>query len=505
MLEPVISVHGVNVRRIGLAVLLGALAAALLTTVVQLGRCRRELWACQASSQPGVLARPAAMVAWQNSTLLQWGRDALMSADNSTDFKTFSHKLRKYSHLLAHYEEHADPLAPDDTYGPMAVLQELEARLFPWALHYYSTVLQMKRSFHGAGIVIPTGSHHFRMAVFLIRTLRHLGCSLPICIAHAGKRDLQPGELFYLYSLRVTALDISQYVDTDALQLNGWQIKPFAMLYAPFTEVILMDADVVILQDPTGMLRDPEYLQHHAIIFRDRTVFDKDWKKTVWLDNNLPAPLSERVRASRMYNQVSGHEQESGIVVINKAHNLCGLLAACKMNCKHERDAVVYQEFYGDKETFWIGMEMAGNSYTTLWERAGVMGQARDYDDEWLEAEIRDGKIKRKDKKREKDRRAKDRSKRGAAAAQAVCGRILHFDRAGLPLWFNGGIVEDKRDEEKRKYLVSFTHYAHEGQWDFRTSCILNTTALAVPANMTSALQEMGRLWRPKINLLELD
>jgi len=488
-----------HIRRRGLhlgaALLLVVWNVALLISFIKSGQ-KIEALKEKLKEQTAVM-RNSTLQDWEHQQVYEWGREEITRPQNITDFKNFSLKLRKFKHLFNHYEAHVDPLVPDDTYGAMPILGQIERMMFPWAFNYYSTLLQMKRSFQGAGIVIPTGSHHFRMAVFLVRTLRELGCTLPICIAHGGGKDMKPQELFYLYQLRVTALDVSQYIDSQLLELKGWQIKPFALLLAPFSEVILMDADVVLLRNPEFMLQDEGYKEHGAIFFRDRTLFDKDWKKTLWLDTNLPTPLSSLVMETRMYQQISGHEQESGIVVMNKAQRFFSLLAACKLNGKVERDTVVYKEFYGDKETFWIGTEMAGEFYTTLWPRAGVIGHTHDLPSIRWEKKMDEAK-------RERKKRPKKPKELGNGPS-VVCGRIAHFDRAGEPLWFNGGIVLDKGDEEKRDYLNTFTHYAHEGSWEFFTSCIIDQEPITIPANISNILKAMGRFWRPRINLIDIE
>ena len=53
-----------------------------------------------------------------------------------------------------------------------------------------------------------------------------------------------------------------------------------------------------------------------------------------------------------------------------------------------------------------------------------------------------------------------------------ACGRILHFDRAGSPLWFNGAIVRNKYENAGSNPVMNFTHYAKEGTWDFINSCL---------------------------------
>lgn len=357
---------------------------------------------------------------------------------------------------------------PLEPYLASPLLWDLERELFPWAHHQYLSIQEMQQNFTGRGIVIPAGSHHFHFAVHLIRQLRFLGCSLPIVIAHASSRDLKSEEYAFLKRFPgVDLLNVANVIDGKKLELIGWQIKPFALLAAPFQEVILLDADVVLLKDPTFMFSEPTYEEHGVIIFHDRTLFAGDKDKVRWLHQHLPAPLSDRLRATRMYRQVSAHELESGLLVWNKKKRLTGLLAACKLNGKEERERVTYKTFYGDKESFWIGLEMAGESWGELETVPGVIGDSH-------------------------------RNKSGKLTA---CGRILHFDSQGQPLWFNGGVIKDKHKESERKTLMNFTHFAREGKWEFETSC-LDHDVTPINGALKDTLQDLMKLYESQVNLL---
>lgn len=266
--------------------------------------------------------------------------------------------------------------------------------------------------------------------------------------------------------INVDTMDLSEVFSPELLGLEGWEIKPFALLASPYEEAILADADIVFLQNPELMLRDPGYLEHGAILFHDRTLFEGGKVRNEWLDANLPGPLSGRVRSSRMYRRKSAHELESGVVVWHKRRRLTGLLATCKMNVKAERELVTYRIFYGDKESFWIGLEMAGQSFADLQPVPGVIGSGH-----W------------------------DPVKEQLVA----CGRILQFDRDGWPLWFNGAIVTNKRDEYLSNQLMNFTHFAMEGVWDFDTSC-LDHNVTPINATLKSLISDISSLWVPKIN-----
>ncbi|PJF19709.1 hypothetical protein PSACC_00474 [Paramicrosporidium saccamoebae] len=355
-------------------------------------------------------------------------------------------------------------------YPASSVLWDLEREIFPWAHHRFSSLLEMKASFSGRGIVIPTGSHHLRFAIHLIKHIRLLKCSLPIIVAYSGDGDLKKEEIDYLRHMGVGTMDVAEIFNTASLSLHGWEIKPFALLAAPFEEVILADADIVFLQNPAVMLDDLDYQKHGAIIFHDRTLFAGDQGKTDWLNRNLPHPLSRRVLESRMYLKKSAHEQESGVVVWNKKTRLLGLLAACKMNVKAERDEVTYKVFYGDKESFWLGLEMAAQSYTHLQPVPGVIGDSR-YD-------------------RKKDQ-------------LVACGRILQFDRQAWPLWFNGAIVLDKRSRAGSLKIMNFTHFAREGSWDFGTSC-LDVDVTPINGTLKAMIDEIAALWIPNLDYTKI-
>lgn len=426
----------------------------------------------------------------QRDALAIYASDHLRLNMSFKDFKEFAYRQRVYKQIFTTYERNyqriqaemgEEDMAPimlknengtdttvlENRYPMMPILWEMEKEMFPWAFVQFPTMLSLKQSYSGRGIILPTGSGHFRFAVHLIRSLRLLKCTLPIWLAYSGPTDLTPDELNYMQAMQVTLFDVSKYVDANSLSLKGWQIKPFAMLMAPFKEVIMMDADIVWMQNPEILFNDPGYLEHHAIIFHDRTLFENDQGKPKWLHENVPAPLSPRLKGTRMYRMLSAHEQESGVIYWNKEHRFHSLLLVCKMNAKKERDEAIYREFYGDKESFWIATEMMKESYTELAFTPGAIGKSM---------------ISKK------------------TGELVACGRILQFDRLGWPIWFNGGIVFHKHHPVLRNYLNNFTHYAREGRWEFETEC-LNVGVTALNASMKHTLSTVGKLFRATIDL----
>ncbi|KAF9964417.1 hypothetical protein BGZ70_006482 [Mortierella alpina] len=286
----------------------------------------------------------------------------------------------------------------------------LEKRLFPW-LHYgRSTSFELQQTFKGRGLVFCAGNGQFEFVITAIQAVRNrLKSTLPIQVFHMGEGDLSKERQEYLKNMAsdIEIVDVTKILDNDYMRLGGWAIKPFAMLASTFEEVMFVDADAYFLQDPTVLFDDPGYKATGALFFFDRTLFADQPRAPNWIKSMLPI-MSSFPPKSRLFNLLSAHEQESGVVLINKKKRFLGMLATCKMNGKWERDLVSYKVFHGDKETFWVGFEMIQDPYAFMRNYGGVIGELRPDN------------------------------------AQSVCGAQLHEDHLGRPLWWNGGLYRNK-------------------------------------------------------------
>lgn len=153
--------------------------------------------------------------------------------------------------------------------------------------------------------------------------------------------------------------------------------------------------------------------------------------------------MSSFVPRSRWFRDLSSHEQESGVVVVDKKKALTGLLSSCKMNGVTECNAVVYRHVYGDKETYWVGFEVTQTSYAFVKSFAGVIGSHGRGDTD--------------------------------GSPEYICGNHIHFDANGKPLWLNGGLYRNKHAKDRLEYL-NFTHYSIStgDDWEFGANCIKN-------------------------------
>lgn len=122
----------------------------------------------------------------------------------------------------------------------------------------------------GRGIVIPGGGRYATCLWVLIHRLRDLGCTLPIEVWRLGEQEydavledqLAPRDVSFIDSFEIR----NRFPHQD---LNGWSLKPYAILHSRFKEVLLIDADNVPVRDPAFLLDTEEFKEHGALFWPD--------------------------------------------------------------------------------------------------------------------------------------------------------------------------------------------------------------------------------------------
>lgn len=190
----------------------------------------------------------------------------------------------------------------------------------------------------GKGIVTCAGSKLTLFNLhFLIKSIRHFGCNLPIEVWHLPYETI-PEELKTLYE-NVTFIDCENVVFKH---LGGWELKSLAILNSKFKEVIFLDSDNI-----PG--------------FNVEELFEEDYDKygtMFWNDFGYIFPHMKIYEYIDMEGKTLGCV-ESGQMVINKekawkALNFC--------NWINQNSEFFYQQkIYGDKDTF----NLAWNKFET--------------------------------------------------------------------------------------------------------------------------------------------
>jgi hypothetical protein len=297
---------------------------------------------------------------------------------------------------------------------------ELQHLLFPWV--YKAPGFEKswegminKTSGDGRGIVICLNDKYYRHVATLLSSLQRVGCKLPIQFFYD---DLSPPKVEFLKkNLNHTFTHFSEVYSRD-LNVSGWDLKAFAMLASSFDEPIIVDADVVFFQNPELLYDHESYTKFGTVFFYDRV-----WpyaggaqRHQEWLATIIPPPYSETLVKSDWYTGATGFQLESGVVVFDKTRHHFALLAICNLNLPIPSailfpDAKVYNEnkqvrLWGDKERFWLGMDMVEELYAYYPTPAGSSGVMN--------------------------------------SNKELCGTVTHVDTENRVFWINDGILKDK-------------------------------------------------------------
>jgi len=305
------------------------------------------------------------------------------------------------------------------------LLEDLTASMFPfldlnnpWRGGELTPFRALRQRFipGSQGIVIPTGKKTFRFTCHLISNLRNaLNSKLPIQIAYAGNKDLPSEHQQALLNLGedIDLLDITSVLNDETLELQGaaWAIKPFAMLASRFEKIILMDADAIFLQKPEEIFEKHNgFKETGTLLFHDRLVDRGSFGPRHEFYWNMMKKLVPSATFEKSIAMREGYSQEadSGVVVLDKGRLpvLFALLFACWQNSFNVREDVTYRHTHGDKETYWMGLELSEVPYTFAEHYGAAFGYIN---------------------------------------GSSICGStIAHVDERKRLLWFNGSLLKRK-------------------------------------------------------------
>eukprot|EP00158_Paraphelidium_tribonemae_P008927 Partr_v1_DN28725_c1_g2_i1_m62432 putative Strain CBS138 chromosome C complete sequence len=347
------------------------------------------------------------------------------------DLKTWTARIREYSTLFRMWDSLVDREMDgdrteldqsDDVLDEISMhelnllISPLNRRMFPWIRHFQSSPLAMRNSYIGRGVVMAVGNYHAPMAIANVKYLRALGSRLPIEVVYNGHGDLE--ERFKSVFLQVDNLrlvNLQEFVVDDIVKVSGWAIKPFSLFISSFEEALLMDADVVFVQNPDSLFDDVNYRKWGTIFYKDRTLYT-DPRTNPFLKSIIPEPWSQSLQSTRWWQTTSAHEMESGVVIFNKRKRFLALLAVAMINVSQLRDKI-YEVSHGDKESYWIAAEMAGEPYYWTKYPSGAIGPNYEGGDD---------------------------------DPNDICSvQLFHVDEQGQPLWFNQWIFKNRFEPQQ--------------------------------------------------------
>ncbi|POM65985.1 Hypothetical protein PHPALM_18225, partial [Phytophthora palmivora] len=290
-------------------------------------------------------------------------------------------------------------------------LKTLETQL----LHSLHNLTQ--RTTEPRGVVVPLYDDLVALGLSLIMELRSLGVTLPVEIPHCGdldqklvktieKKTKQLGQVVVYNACELAAKEKSLLDPNKSIfcnDLNECQdkfrtldIKVLGVLYSRFEEVMVVDADVLMMQNPMSLWETEKFQKTGTLFFNDRisqtntslgyrpasrlqvsdlrhylsnadvSVFRQlptipREKATVTSDVTLPFEPSDILLNSHAWNGRSGHQMDSSLLLWSKKRQprATALLASFV-----SLNDVGRPPSYGDKELFFVACELAETQYS---------------------------------------------------------------------------------------------------------------------------------------------
>lgn len=262
---------------------------------------------------------------------------------------------------------HLKPLDVRVTTPPAIVRQLLEGPIAAWpagweqwnnvkAAHrtlFYEFACRLRLDAEpgrSRGIVIVGGGAYFASLYVTVRVLRHVGCKLPVEVWYFGdKGEISDAQKRALAGYDVRFVDADQHARANRPRIfDGWGLKPYAVAFSSFAEVLSLDADCYPVRDPSYLFDSPEYQAHGAAFWPDDEFHDLGQGK--WTGVWETFGMAHRVERGF----------ESGQFMVHRGRCWREMALTRKLN---EHSDFVYKHVWGDKETFHLAWRMLGSEY----------------------------------------------------------------------------------------------------------------------------------------------
>lgn len=204
----------------------------------------------------------------------------------------------------------------------------------------------------GRGIVCGAGgAKYFACAFAMMKTCRAHGSTLPMEFWHLGPHEMDPAMQRAAEHHGVRVVDAVKECAKRGVTpriLNGWELKPLAVLLSQFSEVLYLDADCLPARNPDLLFDHPEYVKHGAAFWPDLPPYDRnEWVPEVCWNN-----IGMEYQHSRDF--------ETGQFMVDKSKCMREISVANWMN---QHSDWFYQFVFGDKSTFHLAWKKCGTKY----------------------------------------------------------------------------------------------------------------------------------------------
>lgn len=324
------------------------------------------------------------------------------SAGNNKNDHAFVKKQQKFLKTNVRYTRDDPSEASVNLLKDEVQCNSVESKLFPWLTNEYpiytrwdgTTVnfpgstgkftrkkncflSEYKSRLNGKGIVLTLSDFFVNDATRFLRLLRHLGNTYPVQIVYhedfseksranlvRAARDpfkgYPPIDLWFVNAERTFDKKYKEH-------FRGFANKIIAAMFNSFEEMIVCDADSVLLQPPSYFFELQRYIDTGTNFYKDRSSgYYRDPDDPIFFQKLMPS-----VEDSAIFNipQITNYTlenpffegfsdyMESGVLAINRKKHFIQPMIMSILTFYEP----VINRVYGDKELFWLALVLDGD------------------------------------------------------------------------------------------------------------------------------------------------
>jgi alpha 1,2-mannosyltransferase len=220
------------------------------------------------------------------------------------------------------------------------------------------------------GLVCTAGGPYLPVLVISLRMLRRTGSKLPVEVFLATHDEYEEHICDkVLPSLNAKCVILSEVLDKSSVSrpIEKFQLKPFAMLFSSFEDILFLDADAFPLAKPESLFEREPFQSKGMLTWPD-----------FWASS--ASPLYYRIASQEVAPMELRQSTESGEVLISKRTHSKTLLLSTYYN--YWGPTHYYRLFSqgaageGDKETFLAAATALGEPFYQVSERICAIGHS---------------------------------------------------------------------------------------------------------------------------------
>ncbi|KAJ3247391.1 hypothetical protein HDU78_004365 [Chytriomyces hyalinus] len=321
-----------------------------------------------------------------------------------------------------------DSLTEEQRKSMKTKLKALTRVVYPWAFsNSFTGITDLMGSFkQPKGIVLSFGESGFERGLLAIQHIRkNLNCHLPIEVFYNGIQDLDTAKSQALNNLKGVSARNLQDVFPGIAEDRNYHSKPYAVLAASFKHVIYLDDDVILFKSPEEIATASNIFKDYGTLFFKGRSFE--FGNSRWTRWFIKSPSVAANTTGRYFTNLSKDEMDASLMLFDKTRLkvVLGLLTSCHLNLREVREGGLDKHLQGDKETYWLSLELLRVPYKFVPGIAGAAGSLQE----------KDGKVQ----------------------PNSVCGPQSHLDEFGELLHVNSRSA--RFNNELDKWEKTLSHY----------------------------------------------